>query len=78
MWTCPDASEAHPMLLRYEWRKEQEVDNIWRVNLWKVIGPLGMKVVGFGYESHWLWVWSLEMVQRRYRGVGDIHMNRGS
>jgi hypothetical protein len=34
-------------------------------------GPLGMKVVGF-------WVWSLEMVPRCYRGVGNIHMNRGS
>jgi hypothetical protein len=35
------------------------------------------KSLAFGYESHQLSVWSLEMVQRCYRGVGDIHMNRG-
>jgi hypothetical protein len=29
MWTCPNASEACPMLLRYEQRKEQEVDDFW-------------------------------------------------
>jgi hypothetical protein len=27
----------------------------------------------FEYKSHWLWVWSLEMVQR----CGEIHMNKG-
>jgi hypothetical protein len=32
----------------------------------------------FGYESRQLWVWFLEMVLRCCRGVGDIHMNRGS
>jgi hypothetical protein len=42
MWTCPDASKAHPMLLRYEWRKEPKVD------IWKVIGLLNTKVIGFG------------------------------
>jgi hypothetical protein len=37
------------MWLRYERRRTREVDNIWWVDFWKVIG---------------LWVWSLEVVQR--------------
>jgi hypothetical protein len=32
---------------------------------------LDIKVIGF-------WAWSLEMVQRCYIGIGDIHINRGS
>jgi hypothetical protein len=27
-WTCPNASEARPMRLRYEWVERQEVDDI--------------------------------------------------
>jgi hypothetical protein len=27
--TCPNASEAHPVLLRYEQRRRPEVDDIW-------------------------------------------------
>jgi hypothetical protein len=68
--TCPNASEAHPMLLRYEQRRRWEVNDFWWVDIWKVIGLSGTKVVGFGY-SPWRW----------YRGVTevwDIHMNRGS
>jgi hypothetical protein len=54
------------VLLRYERRRRLEVDGIWRVNLLKVVGPSGMKVVGFGCG---LWRW--------YRGVGEIHMRVG-
>jgi hypothetical protein len=35
------------------------------------------KSPAFRYESCKLWVWSLEMVQRCYRGVGNIHIDRG-
>jgi hypothetical protein len=61
-------SDACPVLLRYEWRKKWEVDDFGES---KISG----KSSAFGYESHRLWVWSL---QRCYRGVGDIHMNRGN
>jgi hypothetical protein len=44
------------MLLRYKWRKEQKVDNFGE--------SMPGKSLAFGYESHQLWVWSLEMVQR--------------
>jgi hypothetical protein len=27
MWACPNVSDAHPMLIRYEWRKKWEVNN---------------------------------------------------
>jgi hypothetical protein len=29
MWTCPNMSDAHPMLLRYKQRKEWEVKDFW-------------------------------------------------
>jgi hypothetical protein len=54
------------MLLRYKQRTEWEVNNFWWVNIWKVVGLWGVKVVSFGCGP-WRW----------YRGVGEIHMNRG-
>jgi hypothetical protein len=66
---CPNAFNACPVLLRYKQRKKWEVDDFGE--------SMSGKSLAFGYESHWLWVWSLEIVQRCYRGVGDIHMNRG-
>jgi hypothetical protein len=38
MWACPNASEARPMWLRYEWRGRREVDDIRCVGFWKVVG----------------------------------------
>jgi hypothetical protein len=29
MQTCPNTSEACPVLLRYKWREKQEVDDFW-------------------------------------------------
>jgi hypothetical protein len=44
------------MLLRYEQRMRWEVDDLGEL--------MSGKSLAFGYESCWLWVWSLEMVQR--------------
>jgi hypothetical protein len=54
------------MLLRYEQRKEQKVNNFLRVDIWKVVRLLNTKVIGFGCGP-WRW----------YRGVGEVHMNKG-
>jgi hypothetical protein len=64
--TCPNASEARPMQLRYERMGMWEVNDYWWVNFWKVIGPSGLEVVGFRYSP-----------RRWYRWGGGVHMNRG-
>jgi hypothetical protein len=63
-------SDACPVLIRYKWRKKWEVDDFGE--------STSGKLLAFRYESHWLWVWSLEMVQRCCRGVEDIYINRGN
>jgi hypothetical protein len=67
-------SDAHPVLLRYKWRKRWEVDDFGESTSGKSLAfrykshqLLDMRVVGFG-SGPWRW----------YRGVGDIHMNRGN
>jgi hypothetical protein len=42
------------MRLRYEWSGSREVDKYWWVDFWKVIGPSGLKVVGYRYGP-WRW-----------------------
>jgi hypothetical protein len=42
------------MLLSYEWRGRREVDDNRWVNFWKVVGLLGLKVVGFRCGP-WSW-----------------------
>jgi hypothetical protein len=44
------------MLPRYERRKEWKVDDFGEL--------MSGKLSAFGYESCWLWVWSLDMAQR--------------
>jgi hypothetical protein len=44
------------MLLRYKQRKKQKVNDFGE--------SMSGKLSAFRYESHQLWVWSLEMVQR--------------
>jgi hypothetical protein len=56
MWAYPNASDAHLVLLRHEQRKRQEVGDFGELTFGKSLA--------FKYESHQLWVWSLEMVQR--------------
>jgi hypothetical protein len=56
MRACPNASDAHLVLLRYEQRKKWEVDDFGEL--------MSGKLSAFGYKSCRLWVWSLEMVQR--------------
>jgi hypothetical protein len=54
------------VLLRYEKRRRPGVDYIWWVDLLKVVGPSDMKIISFGCGPG-----------RWYRGVEEIHMNRG-
>jgi hypothetical protein len=56
MQACPNVSNAFLILLRYEWRKKWEVNDFGE--------SISDKSSAFGCESHWLWGWSLEMVQR--------------
>jgi hypothetical protein len=37
------------MWLRYKWGGTQEVDDYWWVDFWKVVGLLGLEVVGYRY-----------------------------
>jgi hypothetical protein len=37
------------MLLRYEWVGTREVVDYQGVDLWGVVGPSGLEVVGYGY-----------------------------
>jgi hypothetical protein len=42
------------MRLRYEQSGSREVDDYWCVDFWKVVGPSGLKVVGYRYDP-WRW-----------------------
>jgi hypothetical protein len=57
--TYPNASEARPMSLRYEWRKAQGVDDLWWVDIQKVVRLWIPRSSASGC-SPWKW----------YRGVG--------
>jgi hypothetical protein len=42
------------MWLRYERSGSREVDDYWCVDFWKVVGPSGLKVIGYRYDP-WRW-----------------------
>jgi hypothetical protein len=50
-WTRPNASAAHLMLLRYERRQEQKVDDFQWVDFRKVVGLWIQKSSDFEYKS---------------------------
>jgi hypothetical protein len=47
------------MLLRYERRGTQEVDNYWCIGFWRVVGPSGLEVISFRCGP-WRWYRSEE------------------
>jgi hypothetical protein len=57
------------MLLRCEWRKEWKSTTFGESTFGKLLD--------FEYESHQLWVWSLEMVQRCEENTYEQGESRG-